>query len=212
MFFFSVADFVSAAMTTQSEHDDPDTWSLPSEGVKHGAATPTVIGLEDATPKEIQLDTEEIEAELLRGVSLRIALSGFGLSDVILLHPSFDVFQLYICFHFCLLLLGFVPKKAQQASSGKHWKLPSLTSMYEIQQNCAFDLSFQAVRFHHFLSHDWQLGLQSLAFMTLHESSLRLFLGASGKVVSCQLYSSNTTGPNVVNKAGAYEQSNCFRV
>lgn len=65
------------------DHADPDTWSLPSEsGVKHGVATPTLIGLEDATPKEIQLDRAgietEIEAELLRGVGLSIALSGFG--------------------------------------------------------------------------------------------------------------------------------------
>ena len=87
------------------DHADPDTWSLPSEsGVKHGVATPTLIGLEDATPKEIQLDeagieTGEIEAELLRGVSLRIALSGFGVSDVILSNLLYDFFNfIYICF------------------------------------------------------------------------------------------------------------------
>jgi len=62
--------------------------------------------------------------------------------------------------------------------------------MYEIQKNCAYDLSFQAITLHHFLSHDWQLGLPTLlAFkMTLHEYSfMRLFLGVSvGKVVSCK--------------------------
>ena len=100
---FSVADFESAAMAN-SERNDPDTWSLPSEsGVKHGIATPTLIGLEDATPKEIQLDEAgietEIEAELLRGVSLRIALSGFGVSDVILSNLLYDLFTQMIDFH-----------------------------------------------------------------------------------------------------------------
>jgi hypothetical protein len=100
---FSVADFVSAAMAN-SERNDPDTWSLPSEsGVKHGVATPTLIGLEDATPKEIQLDRAgietEIEAELLRGVGLSIALSGFGVSDVILSNLLYDLFTQMFVFH-----------------------------------------------------------------------------------------------------------------
>jgi hypothetical protein len=34
--------------------------------------------------------------------------------------------------------------------------------MYEIQKNCAYDLSFEVAAFHHFLSHDWQLGPQQL--------------------------------------------------
>jgi hypothetical protein len=99
-----VAEFESAAMAN-SDRNDPDTWSLPSEsGVKHGVATPTLIGLEDATPKEIQLDeagieTGEIEAELLRGVSLRIALSGFGVSDVILSNLLYDLFTQMFVFH-----------------------------------------------------------------------------------------------------------------
>ena len=98
--FLSTADFVSVAMAAQSERDDPDTWSLPSESVvKHGVATPREIGLEDATPREIQLDrvrteTEEIEADLLRGVSLRIALSGCGFSDVIFSLPFYASFSL----------------------------------------------------------------------------------------------------------------------
>ena len=98
-----MAEFESAAMAN-SDRNDPDTWSLPSEsGVKHGVATPTLIGLEDATAKEIQLDRAgietEIEAELLRGVGLSIALSGFGVSDVILSNLLYDFFNfIYICF------------------------------------------------------------------------------------------------------------------
>ena len=101
-----------------------------------------------------------------------------------LVHPNV-CFSLFFCFCWDLFR-----RRLNKHFPGKHWKLPSLTSMYEIQKNCAYDLSFQAITLHHFLSHDWQLGLLTLlAFkMTLHEYSfMRLFLGVSvGKVVSCK--------------------------
>eukprot|EP00435_Cladocopium_sp_Y103_P052611 s70_g16.t1 len=148
--------YTSSAMADPDDFgapkDDPETWSLPTVlGVRTSERSKRIsvsrprggsLGIGSVGSVNTE-EIEEIEAELLRGVSLSTALNGLG----------------------------------------KHWKLPSLTSMYEIQEKSAYKLSFEVAAFHHFLSHDWKTSRWAkywsiLILFNLRAATIATFLAA----------------------------------